>query len=106
MAIIPRSQLLWPREGDCFWLIDNQGAEAGLIKGYSSSPDSAAMLGWTHLSLARCSARVWFEYVRSEVSRADGLSRSGLQDEWTQAHGWDLRIVKENVSGIYVLLVS
>ena len=76
---------------DALWFIDNQGAEAGLISGYSGALDSAAMLGVTHICLAALNCRVWWEYVASELNPSDGLSRAGLKDPWTLQQGWDLR---------------
>ena len=32
----------------------------------------------------------WHEWIDSDSNPADGLSRDGLQDEWTLNQGWDL----------------
>ena len=78
---------------DAIWFIDNSGGEAGLISGYSSSEDSACMLGVVHITLAALNCRVWWEHVPSEVNPSDGLSRGGLLDDWTRRQDWDIREV-------------
>ena len=78
---------------DCLWFLDNTGFEAGLISGYSGSPDSACMIGVVHIILAKLNSRPWFKRVPSERNPSDGLSRDGLDDAWTQTQGWDLREV-------------
>jgi hypothetical protein len=78
---------------DCIWFIDNQGSEAGLISGYSSEPDAGPILGTVHILLAALNSRCWWEFVPSERSPSDGLSRAGLDDEWTLKQGWDLKEV-------------
>ena len=89
------------QDQDLIWFLDNQGAEAGLIKGYSGEEDSAAMIGPTHIHLAHLNARVWFDYVYSEVNPSDGLSRAGLLDEWSRAQSWDLfEVAMPDLSGL------
>ena len=34
--------------------------------------------------------RVWIEWIDSKSNPADGLSRLGLLDPWTQGQGWEL----------------
>ena len=108
LALVPRKQQITPcetiaaslvldhapealRDVDCIWFLDNSGSEAGLISGYSSSPDSACLIGAVHIILAALNSRPWFERVPSEVNPSDGLSRDGLDDAWTQSQGWDLK---------------
>ena len=45
----------------------------------------AAHLLWLHLG-----CRVWIEWIDSASNPADGLSRQGLADPWTQEQQWDL----------------
>jgi hypothetical protein len=78
------------QDTDVIWFLDNSGAEAGLISGYSSCDDSASILGFTHICLASLNSRAWFEHVPSDENPSDGLSRDGLDDKWTKEQGWDL----------------
>ena len=95
------------RNRDLIWFLDNQGAEAGLIKGYSGEEDSAAMIGITHIHLAHLNARVWFDHVPSEVNPSDGLSRDGLLDKWTQEQDWDLfEVTLPDISGLVGLPID
>ena len=49
-----------------------------------------AHLLWLHLG-----TRVWIEWIDSASNPADGLSRAGLQDPWTQAQGWELSVARD-----------
>ena len=81
---------------DAIWVIDNSGGEAGLISGYSSSEDSACMLGVVHIPLAALNCRVWWEHVPSEVNPSDGLL-----DAWSRAQSWDLfEVAIPDLSGL------
>ena len=78
------------REKDVVWFIDNESAAACAIRGSSQLPEvdvavQAAHLLWLHLG-----CRVWIEWVDSDSNPADGLSRAGFQDPWTQDQGWNL----------------
>ena len=72
------------------WSIDNEAAASAGIRGSSDEPEveiavQVAHLIWLHL---RC--RVWIEWIDSKSNPADGLSRDGLQDQWTRQQGWQL----------------
>ena len=41
-----------------------------------------------HLLQAVLNVRVWVEWIDSASNLADGLSRGGLEDSWTQQQGW------------------
>ena len=41
-----------------------------------------------HLLQAVLNVRVWVEWIDSASNPADGLSRGGLEDGWTQQQGW------------------
>ena len=56
--------------------IDNQGAMAGLAKGYAREVDSARVVHAFHAWNAGARVSVWFEYVRSKANIADLPSRN------------------------------
>jgi hypothetical protein len=84
------------RHTDVLWGIDNTGAEASLIRGYSSSSDTANIVAATHIVAAALDCRMYFFHVDSKSNPSDGLSRGGFDDEWvvqTAARmSWDLVI--------------
>jgi len=64
--------------------IDNTSAIAGLVKGYSSAPDSGLIVNAFHAYNLGLGAEPFFEYVRSEANVADAPSR-GMIDEMVEA---------------------
>ena len=50
-------------------------AIAGLVKGYSSRPDSARLVHAFHAFNVRVGARAWFAHVASKANVADAPSR-------------------------------
>ena len=64
--------------------IDNTSAIAGLVKGYSSAPDSGLIVNAFHAYNLGLGAEAFFEYVRSEANVADAPSR-GMIDEMVEA---------------------
>ena len=60
---------------DVLYFADNTAANGAAIKGYSSSPDLARLVGPLHFRLAASSTRLWIEFVPSELDIADGPSR-------------------------------
>ena len=55
--------------------VDNQGAMAGLAKGYARVADAARVVHAFHAWNAGARVSVWFEYVRSKANIADLPSR-------------------------------
>lgn len=55
--------------------IDNTSALAALIKGYSSTPDSAGIVHAFHSFNSALQSDIWFEYVASKANIADLPSR-------------------------------
>ena len=80
------------RKRDVVWFVDNEAAASAIIRGDSSSPDVANMVHVAHAMFRKLNSRVWIEWVDTKANPADGLSRSGLLDEWTQRQGWSLSI--------------
>ena len=78
--------------------IDNQAAMVALTSGSSRAADAAWLSHVTHLLWFQLGIRVWVEWVDSESNPADGLSREGLGDPWTQAQAVRLRWDLEEVS--------
>ena len=58
--------------------MDNQGALAALISGFSSQDDCCSVACLYQLIAAEAGIRPWFEYVESEANIADGPSRAGF----------------------------
>lgn len=104
---IPRRQQIFPGESLCglvvpihfgeaftncdvLWWVDNESAVAALVRGTSSQEDVHEIVQATHLTLHRLSTRVWWEWIDSSSNPSDGLSRCGLQDQWTVDQHWIL----------------
>ena len=62
--------------------VDNQGALASLIHGFSSQDDCCSLACLYQLTAAEAGVRVWLEYVESEANLADGPSRFGGRWEY------------------------
>ena len=77
---------------DVTWFIDNEAAAAAGIRGASGEPDVTAMVQAAHLLWLNLGTRVWIEWIDSASNPADGLSRAGLHDPWTQTLGWELAV--------------
>ena len=58
--------------------MDNSSALYGLVKGYSSRPDSLAIIRAFHAANLAIRANVWFNYVASKANVADLPSRGDL----------------------------
>ncbi|KAJ1629932.1 hypothetical protein T492DRAFT_1144838 [Pavlovales sp. CCMP2436] len=56
--------------------LDNTSSVAGLLKGYSSIPDSARIVHAFWAIAAALGLDVWFQYVPSEANIADAPSRA------------------------------
>jgi hypothetical protein len=78
------------RGRDVVWFIDNQSACSSLIRGGSAAEDVEQIALVTHLLFLVLGSRVWFEWIDTDSNPADGLSRLGLEDPWTQGQGWEL----------------
>ena len=65
---------------DVLHFADNTAANAALVKGYSASPDLAAMVGSLHLRLAREAIRPWIHLVPSALNPADAPSRGDFEE--------------------------
>ena len=70
---------LCPELADDIAGCDNTAANAALVKGYSASPDLAAMVGSLHLLLARAAIRPWFHFAPSALNPADAPSRGDFR---------------------------
>ena len=67
------------RGADVNHFADNTAANAALVKGYSASPDLAAMVGSLHLLLARAAIRPWIHFAPSALNPADAPSRGDFR---------------------------
>ncbi len=77
-------------DSDVLVFIDNEAAVASLVKGNSAEPDIEEMVRRVHWDCYVNSTRAWFEWVDTAANPADGLSRAGVEDEWTKSQGWIL----------------
>jgi len=76
-AIVPYVSLAEELEGcDMVHWVDNKGAAAALVKGYSSANDCVGMLHAFAALRLRLGVNIWFEYVRSKANIADLPSRA------------------------------
>jgi hypothetical protein len=76
-AIAPYVSLAEELEGrDVVHWIDNKGAVAALVKGYSSANDCVGMIHAFAALRLRLGVNIWFEYVRSKANIADLPSRA------------------------------
>ena len=75
---------------DVIWFIDNEAAAAALIRGSCREDDVSQIVLTARLFFFFLNCRMWIEWVDSISNPADGLSRDGLLDDWTQKQGWTL----------------
>ena len=75
---------------DAIFFVDNEAACAALIRGSSKEADVGAIANAVQWLLFSVNCRPWFEWIDSNSNCADGLSRDGLLDAWTQEQGWQL----------------
>ena len=74
---------LWPRarrRKDVIHYIDNSSALYGMTKGYSSVPDSLAIIRAFHAANLALRANIWFNYVATKANVADLPSRGALDE--------------------------
>ena len=69
---------------NCLWThyIDNEAAEAALVKGSSTVLAGDIVTGWTWEAVARARVRPWFDRVSSSANPVDGLSRGSMVGPW------------------------
>ena len=65
---------------DVLHFIDNSSALYGMVKGYSSRPDSVAIIRAFHAANLALRANVYFSYVASKANVADLPSRGALRE--------------------------
>ena len=75
---------------DIIWWIDNVSAMSSLVRGAAKPEDIDLFASVAALQFAALGSRPWYEWVDSDSSPSDGLSRDGVQDSWTSQQGWDL----------------
>ena len=60
------------------------------MRGTCKEDDVGSIIQAIHWELHKLGARAWFEWVDTDANCSDGLSRDGLNDEWTLAQPWDI----------------
>ena len=105
---IPRSQQIFPGETLCalvlphlyaevlrgrdiVWFGDNEAAVSALVRGSSSQEDVHEIAQFAQFLFSDLCVRVWFEWIDTFSNPADGLSRLGVLDPWTQSQNWILQ---------------
>ena len=77
-------------DSEVLWFVDNEGAVSSLIRGAAKVEDIDAVAALTTVQAAKLKSSLWYEWIDSDSNPADGLSRDGLSDTWTQSQGWNL----------------
>jgi hypothetical protein len=80
------------RGRDVIFFIDNEAATSALIRGSTKEADVMSIVQAAHWELINYDIRAWFEWIDSDANPSDGLSRDGLDDEWTLRQNWNLEI--------------
>ena len=75
---------------DVLWFVDNEAAAAAMIRGSSGSRDVDQIVQLAFLQFHLLNTRAWIEWINSSSSPSAGVSRGGLEDEWTCDQGWSL----------------
>ena len=77
---------------DLLSFVDNEAAVSSLIKGSSGQEDvhTKTIVQLAHLIFQKRQIRPWIEWIDSASNPSDGLSRLGIEDEWTQTQPWRL----------------
>ena len=78
---------------DILVFVDNEGATSALVRGSSSQPDVEELVMRAHSVFNTHRIKFWIEWIDTESNPADGLSRAGVQDPWTQHQQWLLQEV-------------
>ena len=69
--------------GHHFWVVDNEVAVRLLIRGISKAEDVDHLAATAQLLALQVEARIWYAWVDTKSTPADGLSRDGLTYSWT-----------------------
>ena len=77
-ADVPRDKVRILDDEDVLHFIDNSSALYGMVKGYSSRPDSMAIIRAFHAANLALRANVYFSYV---ASKACGDAPKGSDDD-------------------------
>ena len=75
---------------ESLWFVDNEGAVSSLIRGAAKVEDIDLVAALTTVQAASLKSQIWYEWIDSKSNPADGLSRDGVEDEWTMKQGWEL----------------
>ena len=78
------------RGRDVIFFVDNEAAVAACIRGASRCDDVGLIVQAIQWEALKLDCRLWFEWIDSKSNPSDGLSRDGLDDEWTVAQRWQL----------------
>ena len=68
--------------------MDNVAALMTMVRGRANSPDLDRMAEILQGAMYALGVWIYFEYIESDANWSDGISRSGLQDKWQSANGF------------------
>ena len=91
-ALVLHPELLARRE--VVWFVDNEAALSSLIRGTSRAEDVGHIASCTQLAMIAHSCSAWYEWIDSASNPSDGLSRDGIQDQWTKDQDWELEEIQ------------
>ena len=70
------------------WFVDNIAALMALVRGRSDSQSLDLLAKQIHAALFAIGADIYFEWIASEANWSDGISRTGLADQWYRQNGF------------------
>ena len=89
MAALLHPQVFYGR--DVVWFCDNEAAVSSLIRGTGKAEDVGHLAAAAQIRWLEIGTKAWYEWIDTDSNPADGLSRAGMEDLWTQSQGWSLQ---------------
>ena len=86
VAMVDLAPIMRGRRG--IWYIDNVAALMAMVRGRANNPDLDRMAEILQGAMYALDMWIYFEWIESDSNWSDGISRSGLKDEWQAANGF------------------
>ena len=96
--MVPLTLIQWPhvfRGRRTVWYVDNTSAMAAFVKGASRSLELERIVNLFWVLAYHLECVVWFEWVDSRSSWADGVSRRLGSDPFAARHGFALQEMEQ-----------
>ena len=94
-----RKQLVHELRGcGVLWYVYNTVVLRSPVKSMPKEVYISRIVEAVHIFMYRLNCRIWFEYVRSSDNWADGVSRSGLDDQLVISSGAECRDLEQCTS--------